>query len=104
MHFFIRVKVTKPRELSNNEFFGVWQRESIAGRELASQGVPIYKVAGKYEIVFFIEVGSEAELDEAIHNLPIWKEGYQDLTEMEVEAVHPYAEWGAQLDVLAGVW
>lgn len=76
MHFFIRVKVTKPRELSNNEFFGVWQRESIAGRELASQGVPIYKVAGKYEIVFFIEVGSEAELDEAIHNLPIWKEGY----------------------------
>lgn len=36
MHFFIRVKVTKPRELSNNEFFGVWQRESIAGRD----GVP----------------------------------------------------------------
>ena len=101
MHFFVRAKVKKPREVTNKEFFGVWQRESVAGRELAKQGVPIFKVVGKYEVVFIAEVASEAELDEAIHALPIWQEGYQDIIELEVEALRPYADWGQQLDKLA---
>ncbi len=101
MHFLVRAKIKKPRDVSNKEFYGVWQRESVAGRQLAEQGLPIYKVAGKYEVVFIIEVGSESELDEAFHSLPIWQEGFQDMVELEVEALRPYAEWGKQLDKLA---
>ena len=101
MHFLLHAKIKKPRDVSNKEFFGVWQRESVAGRELAKQGVSIFKVAGKREVVLIIEVGSESELDEAIHSLPIWQEGFQDMVDIEATALRPYQEWGEPLDGLA---
>ena len=101
MHFLLHAKIKKPRGVSNAEFYGVWQRESVASRELAKQGVPIFKVAGKYEVVLLVEVGSESELDEAIHSLPIWTEGFQDMVEIEATLLRPYEEWGEQLDKLA---
>ena len=101
MQFLLHAKIRKPRSVSNQEFYGVWQRESVAGRELEKQGVPIFKVAGKYEVILIVEVGSEAELDEAIHSLPIWHEGYQDMVDIEAIALRPYSEWGEQLDRLA---
>ncbi len=101
MHFLLHAKIKKPRDVSNQEFYGVWQRESVAGRELEKQGVPIFKVAGKYEVILIVEVGSEAELDEAIHSLPIWQEGYQDMVDIEAIHLRPYGEWGEQLDRLA---
>ena len=63
--------------------------------------MPIFKVAGKYEVVLLVEVGSESELDEAIHSLPIWTEGFQDMVEIEATLLRPYEEWGEQLDKLA---
>ena len=101
MHFLVRAKVKKPREVTNKEFYGVWQRESLSGRELDANGGPIFKVVGKYEVVFILEVETEGELDELLHDLPIWKEGYQDMVELEVEALRPYTEWAHQLDKLA---
>lgn len=101
MHFLLHAKVKKPRDVSNKEFFGVWQREATASRELIEQGVPLFKVAGKYEVVMIVEVGSETELDEAIHALPFWQEGYQDMIEIEATALRPYVEWADQLDKLA---
>ena len=103
MHFLLHAKIKKPRDVSNEEFYAVWQRESVAGRELAKQGVPIFKVAGKYEVVLLVEVDSEPELDEAIHSLPIWQEGFQDMVEIDATLLRPYAEWGEQLDKLVGV-
>ncbi len=101
MHFLLHAKIKKPRDVSNQEFFGAWQREASASRDLAAQGVPIFKVAGKYEVVLIIEVGSATELDEAIHALPIWQEGYQDMVRIEATALRPYTEWADHLDKLA---
>ena len=66
-----------------------------------SRGCPSIKSRESTKVVFIIEVASESELDEAFHSLPIWQEGYQDMVELEVEALRPYAEWGKQLDKLA---
>lgn len=102
MHFLVSGKIKKPRELSNEAFYGIWQRESIAGRELEKAGQPIFKVAGEYEIVLIVEVDKPADLDAALHALPIWMEGYQDIIEVTAKALVPYGEWGRQLDRLTG--
>lgn len=101
MHFLVSGKIKKPREVSSQEFYRVWQQESIAGRELEQAGQPIFKVAGEYEIVLIIEVEKPADLDAALHRLPIWTEGYQDMIEVTAKALVPYGEWGRQLDGLA---
>ena len=101
MHFLLHAKIKKPRDVSNQEFFGVWQREATASRELAKQGVPIFKVAGKYEVMLIVEVGSATELDEAIHALPLWQEGFQDMVDIDAIALRPYTEWADHLDKLA---
>jgi len=100
MHFLVSGKIRKPRDVSNETFYGVWQRESIAGRALEQAGQPIFKVAGEYEIVLIIEVEKPADLDAALHRLPIWMEGYQDMIEVTARALTPYGEWGRQLDEL----
>lgn len=101
MHFLLRAEVHKPREVSNEEFYGAWQRESVVGRELVNQGVPLFKVAGKYEVIAILEVGSASELDEVIHSLPMFQEGLQDMIDIDVTALRPYHEWGEHLDKLA---
>jgi len=101
MHFLVSGKIRKPRDVTSQEFYRVWQLESIAGRELEKAGQPIYKVAGEYEIVLIIEVDQPADLDAALHRLPIWTEGYADMIEVSVKALVPYGEWGRQLDRLA---
>jgi muconolactone delta-isomerase len=100
MHFLVSAKIKKPRTVSNKDFYGVWQRESVAGREIEKTGAPIFKVAGEYEVVFIAEVEKPADLDTALHSLPIWKEGYQDMVEVTVKALVPYGEWGEKLDEL----
>ncbi|MCP5202148.1 MAG: hypothetical protein H6977_19285 [Gammaproteobacteria bacterium] len=101
MHFLVSAKISKPRSVSNKDFYGVWQRESVAGREIEKSGAPIFKVAGEYEIVFIAEVEKPADLDDALHALPIWKEGYQDMVDITVKALVPYGEWGKKLDELS---
>jgi muconolactone delta-isomerase len=101
MLFLIHVKLKKPHGMSNKEFFSAWQRESVAGREQVASGAPVYKVAGKYEVVAIVDVPSAAALDEEIHALPIWQEGYQSMADVEITALRPYTEWGEQLDRLA---
>ena len=102
MQYLLHAKIKKPRELSNDEFFGVWQRESVAGRAIEAQGVPIFKVAGKYEVIVIVDVDGPGELDEAIHGLPIWAEGYQDMVDIDAIPLGSYGEWGEQLDRLTG--
>ena len=101
MHFLLHAKIKKSRDLSNEEFFGAWQREATASRGLIEQGVPIFKVAGKYEVVLIAEADSANELDEAIHALPFWQEGFQDMVDIDAIALRPYGEWADQLDKLA---
>ncbi len=103
MHYLLHAKLKKPHGMSNDEFFGIWQRESVAGRELEKQGVPIFKVAGKYEVIVLLDVAGPSEVDEAIHGLPIWKEGYQDMVDVDVIPLRPYREWGEHLDRLTGM-
>jgi len=50
--------------------------------------------------VLIIEVEKPADLDAALHRLPIWMEGYQDMIEVTARALTPYGEWGRQLDEL----
>ncbi len=101
MHFLVSAKIKKPRDVTNKDFYGVWQRESVAGRELEKAGVPIFKITGEYEVVLIIDVAKPADLDAALHGLPIWMEGYQDMVEVTATALTPYGEWGQQLDQLA---
>lgn len=104
MEVMLWAKLQKPEGISNKEFFGVWKKESEAALAAVEAGVikSIYKVAGKYEVVAIIEVASADQIDEIVHQLPIWRLGYAHIVpSIEWIPLRPYRNWAEHLKQLA---
>ena len=96
--------LAKPESLSNAEFFEVWRQESMAAIEAVKAGAikSIWKVAGEYQVIAVIEVDSGDQIDEIVHNLPIWKLGYAHIVpSITWKPLRSYENWSAQLTELA---
>ena len=108
MEIMLHVKLVKPEGASNKEFFEVWRQESVVALEAVEAGAikHIWKVAGKYEVMAVLDVDNADQMDEAIHNLPIWKLGYAHIApEINWIPLRTYANWAEHLKSLSkGEW
>lgn len=96
----------KPEALSNKEFFEVWYQESLAALEAVEAGAmkAIWKVAGEYQVIAVIDVAEGDDIDEIVHNLPIWRLGYGHIVpKITWKPLRAYANWSAQLKKLSSV-
>lgn len=103
MEVMMWAKLAKPEGIDNKEFFDVWFQESQAALEALKAGAikAIWKVAGKYEVVAVMEVGSGDDLDAIVHSLPIWKLGYAHIVpEINWIPLRSYENWSKQLATL----
>lgn len=104
MEIMLWVKLTKPANTPNKEFFEVWRQESVAALAATQAGVikHIWKVAGKYEVVVVLEVKDGDDLDHIVHSLPIWKLGYGHIaTDLSWIPLRPYEHWAEDLKELS---
>ncbi len=100
----MKATLVKPESLANKEFFGLWLRESLAALGAIEAGAMkhIWKVAGRYEVIAVMEVEDGAQMDAALHSLPIWQEGFAHVvTDVEWTPLHSYQNWSDQLKELA---
>ncbi len=104
MEALVCVALKQPQGMSNKEFFGLWSQEARAALEAVAAGAikSIYKVAGKYEVLVIVSVESGDQIDELVHSMPIWAQGYSHLVkEIEWTLLRPYENWAKQLEGLA---
>ena len=97
--------IAKPENTSNKEFFEVWRKESVAALAAAKEGPvkAIWKVAGEYQVIAVMEVDTGDQIDEIVHSLPIWTEGFAHIVKkISWKPLSPYSAWANQLDSLAG--
>ncbi len=96
--------LAKPEALSNKEFFEIWRQESVAALAAADGGPvkAIWKVAGEYQVIAVMEVKEGDDIDEIVHSLPIWKEGFAHIvTKVSWKPLRSYANWSNQLTKLS---
>ncbi len=94
----------KPESVSAKDFYEVWRKESVAASAAAKNGPikGIWKVAGEYQVIAVVEVESGEQIDEIVHSLPIWSEGYAHIIKsISFKPLSPYSEWAEQLKTLA---
>ena len=103
MDVLIHARLHKPDRMPNKEFFSIWKQEAQAALEAVKAGIikVIYKVPGKYDVILIMGVESVDQIDEIIHSLPIWKQGYDYIVDLEWTLLRPYEHWAKQLDELA---
>jgi muconolactone delta-isomerase len=104
MEMMMRAKLVKPANATNKEFFSVWLAESKAAIAALDAGVikHIWKAAGKYEVIAVFEFENGDQIDAAVHQLPIWVQGFAHVVEdIEWIPLRPYRNWGKQLEDLA---
>lgn len=104
MLFMFHAKLAKPAGMSNQEFYGVWEKEAEAAVAALRAGAmqALYKVPGKAEVVGIMDVNTADDMDHAIHSLPIWKLGYSHIvTEVTWTPLRPYENWAEDLKQLA---
>ncbi|MBL6749113.1 MAG: hypothetical protein ISP90_01260 [Nevskia sp.] len=104
MLFLLSVKLAKPAGMSNQEFYGVWEKEyaGVSGAVQAGLVKWVYKVAGSPQVVAVVEVGSADDMDHAINSLPIWSLGYSHIvTDVTWTPLRSYDSWGEDLKKLA---
>ncbi|MEW6296250.1 MAG: muconolactone Delta-isomerase family protein [Thermodesulfobacteriota bacterium] len=104
MLFMLKAQLTKPQNLSNKEFYGVWLKEAEAAVAALKAGVikALWKVPGQTQVIAVLEVDSADTLESAILNLPIWKLGYSHIvTSLEWTPLRPYENWYEDLKKLA---
>jgi muconolactone delta-isomerase len=104
MLFLLSVKLAKPAGMSNQEFYGAWEKEYAGVSAARAAGLVkwVYKVAGLPQVVAVVEVGSADDMDHAINSLPIWKMGYSHIvTETTWTPLREYDAWGEDLKGLA---
>lgn len=96
--------LAKPESMSNAAFFDVWYQESLAALEAVEAGAmkAIWKVAGEYQVIAVVDVPEGDDIDEIVHNLPIWRLGYAHIVpKITWKPLRSYANWSAQLGKLA---
>jgi len=104
MEIMLHVKLVKPESASNKEFFEVWQQESDAVLAAVKAGAikNVWKVAGKYEVMAVLEVENADQMDEALHSLPVWRNGYAHIVpEITWTPLRSYENWAEQLKTLS---
>lgn len=104
MEVMLWVKLEKPAQTSNKDFFEVWRQESVAALEACKAGVikHIWKVAGKYEVIVVLDIRDSDDPDAIVHALPIWKLGYAHIAkDISWTLLRPYAHWAEQLKALS---
>lgn len=104
MLFMLKAHLTKPQNLSNKEFYGVWLKEAEAAVAAYKAGVikAIWKVPGQTQVIAVLDVDSADTLEAAVLNLPIWKLGYSHIvTSLEWTPLRPYENWYEDLKKLA---
>ncbi|GIX46714.1 MAG: MIase-like protein [Candidatus Tectimicrobiota bacterium] len=104
MLFLLHVKLRKPESMSRQAFYSLWREEAAAALKALERGAvqALYKVAGKDEVIALLEADSAAQLDRALHSMPMWRRGYGHLaTEITWTPLRPYAEWAEELSRLA---
>lgn len=100
MLFLLHAKLTKPEDMSNKEFYGIWQKNVVAALGSTKVGVvkSVYKVAGRPEAYIVFDAATTDVLEQSLHTLPIWKFGYFHLvTELEWIPLQSYADWVDEL-------
>lgn len=104
MLFMLQVKLVKPSDMSNQEFYGVWEQEAqavIVGMKTGAIEAS-YKVPGKNEAIFIMDMATADDLDQ-IYHLPIAKLGYSHIvTDITWTPLRPYENWAEDLKKLAG--
>jgi muconolactone delta-isomerase len=103
MLFMLKSHISKPEELSNKEFYGMWLKEAEGAVAAYKAGVikGIWKVAGKPEVVSILDVESPDALESAVLNFPFLKLGYSHILNMELNVLRPYENWCEDLKKLA---
>jgi muconolactone delta-isomerase len=105
MLFLFQVGLKKPADMSNGEFYGLWDREADAVVGALAPGGAVkwaYKIAGEPRIVAVMEFKSHDEIDQLIHGLPIWRQGFSHLLEgLTWTPLREYENWHGQLRELA---
>ena len=104
MLFMLKAHLTKPQNLSNKEFYGIWLKEAEAAVAAYRAGAikAIWKVPGQTEVIAVLDADSADTLEAAILNLPIWKLGYSHIvTSLEWTPLRPYENWAEDLKKLA---
>lgn len=104
MLFMLKAYISKPANVSNKEFYGVWVQEAEAALGAVKAGAikGIWKVAGRPEVIAVLDVPSADDLDHAMHQLPIWRLGYSHIaTDLEIIPLRPYENWAEDLKTLA---
>lgn len=104
MLFMLKAYISKPSNLTNKEFYGIWVQEAEAAMHAVKAGAikGIWKVAGRPEVIVILDVPSADDLDRAIHQLPIWRLGYSHIaTDLQITALRPYENWAEDLKELA---
>ena len=100
----LHVKLIKPESASNKEFFEVWRQESeaVLGAVEAGAIKHVWKVAGNYEVIAVLDVENADQMDEALHNLPVWRNGYAHIVpEITWTPLRSYENWAEQLKTLS---
>lgn len=106
MDIFFRVKLAKPESMSLSDFFDVWIKETEAVLAARDAGVMkwVYKVAGQYEVVGVMAVESAEQLDDLMHQLPVWRDSNSHtVVDMEWLPLTSYEKWSAQMKRHNGV-
>ncbi|XXY46503.1 muconolactone Delta-isomerase family protein [Sorangium sp. So ce269] len=104
MLFLLRVRLTKPEKMTNQEFYGLWLKEAEAATQAMTAGTikQLWKVPGLPEIIGVVDVESPDALDAALLGLPLWSHGYSHLvTDIQVTPLRPYEHWHEDLKKLA---
>lgn len=104
MLFMFRARLEKQADVSNQAFYGLWQKESEAAVSLLQSGAIkwAYKVAGTPEIVAVVDVDSHDALDHLVHALPIYVLGQSHIVkDLTWTPLREYANWYEDLRQLA---
>jgi muconolactone delta-isomerase len=102
--FMLYVKLAQPALMSNQEFYGVWMKESEAAMAALQGGMlkAIYKVAGKNEVMIILDLPTADEMDHLLQSTPIFQLGYIHIvTDVSWTPLRDYGSWMTDLTQLA---
>ena len=99
MLYFLRVNLKQPSNMSAQEFYECWAREtrSALRSKKAGRVKALYKVSGRREILGILDLPSNRDVDRVLEKLPITQEiGHS--VEFEVTPVYLYEELAEDLE------